>query len=57
MRYTIVVSDLDGTLLNSQHRISDYTVSTIRKLEKKGIKFVIATGRHYEDAKLEWQSI
>ena len=51
MRYTIVVSDLDGTLLNSQHRISDYTVSTIRKLEKKGIKFVIATGRHYEDAK------
>lgn len=57
MRYKIVVSDLDGTLLNSQHRISDYTVSTIRKLEKKGIKFVIATGRHYEDAKYFFNQI
>ena len=57
MRYKIVVSDLDGTLLNSQHRISDYTVRTIRKLEKKGIKFVIATGRHYEDAKYFFNQI
>lgn len=51
MGYKMVVSDLDGTLLNSQHKISQYTVDTIKKLSQQGILFVIATGRHYKDAK------
>lgn len=44
-----VISDLDGTLLNGMHALSDITVETVRALEEKGILFVIATGRHFMD--------
>lgn len=40
-----VVSDLDGTLLESHDTISNYTKLVIRKLIKRGINFAIATGR------------
>jgi Cof subfamily protein (haloacid dehalogenase superfamily) len=49
MQYRAIISDLDGTLLNSNHTVSKYTCETIRNLTKKGIKFFIATGRHYSD--------
>lgn len=57
MKYKMVVTDLDGTLLNSNHKLSQYTIDTIRKVSEKGIKFVIATGRHYEDAKYFFNQI
>ncbi|QZY55219.1 Cof-type HAD-IIB family hydrolase [Crassaminicella profunda] len=50
MKYKAVISDLDGTLLNSDHRISDYTKKIIKNVVEKGIKFFIATGRHHMDA-------
>lgn len=51
MRYKAIISDLDGTLLNSHHIISEYTKNIIKKIIKeKGVKFIIATGRHYIDA-------
>lgn len=50
MKYKAVISDLDGTLLNSNHTISQYTQEIIRKIVAKGIKFYIATGRHHLDA-------
>lgn len=50
MKYKAVISDLDWTLLNDEHKISDYTKSVIKKLINKGVKFIIATGRHYADA-------
>lgn len=50
MIYKAIISDLDGTLLNSNHRVSEYTKSVIEKVVKKGIKFFIATGRHHKDA-------
>jgi Cof subfamily protein (haloacid dehalogenase superfamily) len=49
MNYKAVISDLDGTLLNSEHKISEYTKVTIKKLIDSGIKFYIATGRHHKD--------
>lgn len=49
MKYKAVVSDLDGTLLNSEHTISHYTRETIKKIVEKGVKFFIATGRHHQD--------
>ena len=49
--YPVVVSDLDGTLLNSQHQIAVRTKEVVRRLSAEGIKFVFATGRHYEDVK------
>ena len=49
--YKAVVSDLDGTLLNEEHKVSSFTKETIELLLKKGIKFYIATGRGYTGAK------
>jgi Cof subfamily protein (haloacid dehalogenase superfamily) len=46
----VVVSDLDGTLLNPQHRISDYTKSIFQELHNQNYLIVIATGRHHLDA-------
>ena len=40
-----VVSDLDGTLLQPNHLVSDYTIKAIKKLIDKNVDFVIATGR------------
>ncbi|MGF6752764.1 Cof-type HAD-IIB family hydrolase [Paraburkholderia sp. GAS42] len=47
--YKVIATDLDGTLLNSDHQVDPFTVSTVRALEAQGLHFVIATGRHYSD--------
>lgn len=49
MKYKAVVSDLDGTLLNSKNNISKESIEVIKNLMEKGIKFFIATGRHHLD--------
>lgn len=48
--YKIAISDLDGTLLGADHRISPKTTQTINDWIDSGRKFVIATGRHYIEA-------
>ncbi|BBM35504.1 Cof-type HAD-IIB family hydrolase [Pseudoleptotrichia goodfellowii] len=50
--YKAVVTDLDGTLLNDEHKVSEFTKETVRKIIDKGIKFYIATGRNYGLAKV-----
>lgn len=47
--YKLVFSDLDGTLLNENHVVSDYSKEVIEALTNKGIHFFIATGRHHYD--------
>lgn len=47
----VVVSDLDGTLFNRHHQLSQRTQQVIKKLGQQGVKFILATGRHYEDVK------
>ena len=47
--YKAVISDLDGTLLNSQHQVSEFTRSTLKTLVDGGVKFIVATGRHIID--------
>ena len=42
---TLYISDLDGTLLNKEGCISDYTIETINKLIDKGMNFTYATAR------------
>lgn len=49
--YKVVVSDLDGTLLNSQHRISPRTRHVLHRLVDSGVRFIVATGRHHIDVK------
>lgn len=48
----LVVSDLDGTLLNDEHIISKENKKAINELENKEIKFCIATGRLNASAKV-----
>jgi Cof subfamily protein (haloacid dehalogenase superfamily) len=47
--YPVIATDLDGTLLNSNHQLDPFTVQTFRELESRGVRFIIATGRHYRD--------
>lgn len=46
----VVISDLDGTLLNSNHRISQYTKSVFQELHNQNYLIIVATGRHHLDA-------
>ena len=39
--FQLVASDLDGTLLNGQHVIGDFTIDTLRKLEQKQYKKLV----------------
>ncbi|MGL5984877.1 MAG: Cof-type HAD-IIB family hydrolase, partial [Cetobacterium sp.] len=50
MKYKAIICDLDGTLLNEHHTISEETKETIKKVVQSGVKFIIATGRHHNDA-------
>jgi len=46
-----IMLDLDGTLLSSDHRISDIDKEVLKKLKEKGIKIFLATGRSYDSMK------
>lgn len=48
---TLYVSDLDGTLLQSNEKISDFTSQTINRLVKEGMLFSYATARSLITAK------
>ena len=48
---TLYVSDLDGTLLRSNERTSDYTNSVINRLTEQGMIFSYATARSYHTAR------
>ena len=45
MNVEIVFSDVDGTLLNNEHKMLEGTMYAIRKLQEKDIPFVIISAR------------
>ena len=45
MEKTLYVTDLDGTLLNRQDRVSPFSIQTINNLVEKGMLFTYATAR------------
>ena len=47
----LVVFDLDGTLLNRDSVISDYTRETLRLLDERDIAYTVATGRTLHGAR------
>lgn len=47
---TLVVFDLDGTLLNAESRISPFTAETLALLTRAGIAYTVATGRTLQAA-------
>lgn len=46
----LFVTDLDGTLLNSNNQISRENIEALKLAHEKGIEIAIATGRTYADA-------
>ncbi len=46
----VIVTDLDGTLLNPSHTISEYTKTVFRALHQQQYLIIVATGRHHLDA-------
>jgi len=47
----LIVFDLDGTLLNADSVISEYTKETLRLLSERGILYTVATGRALHGAR------
>lgn len=50
MTYKLVCIDIDGTLLNNHHRITQRTKDIILRAHQRGVHIVISTGRMYTDA-------
>jgi len=43
--FRLVVSDIDGTLQDSNHRISPFTLEVIHRLRAEGVLFTLSTGK------------
>lgn len=50
MGYRLIATDMDGTLLNNQGRVSEKNLWALKKAEEKGIMVVLSTGRPYKSA-------
>ena len=50
MTVKMFVTDLDGTLLNKEHRISAENKKAVQEAVAAGVVVTIATGRMYESA-------
>jgi Cof subfamily protein (haloacid dehalogenase superfamily) len=50
MAYKLFVTDLDGTLLNSQLQISPGNLAALAKLVQAGVPVTVFTGRNYNSA-------
>lgn len=46
----LIVSDLDGTLLNNNGIVTEKSIDILRKVKEKGYEIAIATGRSYNSA-------
>lgn len=47
MNIKLIAFDLDGTLLNGEHQLSEETIAAVNKVREKGVKVLIATGRMF----------
>lgn len=50
MNYKLIAIDMDGTLLNSQNKISTRNILAIKKSADLGVKVVLTTGRIFTSA-------
>lgn len=44
----VIASDMDGTLLNEEHMLSERTIAAIKAAQDAGIRFMISTGRSFK---------
>lgn len=47
----LIAVDIDGTLLNSKHKLTERTKTAVKQAIGMGIKFMFATGKTYTSAK------
>jgi 5-amino-6-(5-phospho-D-ribitylamino)uracil phosphatase len=47
----LIALDMDGTLLNEHHEVSDENIQAIKEVEKKGVHVVLSTGRSLKTAR------
>jgi Cof subfamily protein (haloacid dehalogenase superfamily) len=45
----LLVLDVDGTVTNSRHEVTDATVAAVARVRAAGIRVMLATGRRYRD--------
>lgn len=45
----LLVLDVDGTITDSRHQVSDATVEAVARVRRAGIRVMLATGRRYRD--------
>ncbi|MAJ46586.1 MAG: hypothetical protein CBC35_04720 [Planctomycetes bacterium TMED75] len=57
MRPSVIVSDLDGTLLGPGGALSDGTLAAVSELAAHGIPFILATGRSFYECKFVLDAI
>lgn len=50
MKYKMICTDMDGTLLNTNKEISDKTKETIKIAHEMGVHIVLSTGRMFNSA-------
>ena len=50
MKYKVILSDFDGTLVTTDKRLTDFTVETVKEYVRRGGTFIICTGRMYVSA-------
>jgi len=53
----LVVSDMDGTLVNSKDEFSEDLFLRIEQLKEKGVRFAIASGRQYYNIEKRFENI
>lgn len=44
-RYRLIVADVDGTLLDSEHRLPERVTAAVRASQRHGLAFALATGK------------
>jgi len=52
MKYKLIASDMDGTLVNDNHELTERTKKAIIDTVKSGVLFVITTGRPFSNTKI-----
>ncbi len=51
----LIVSDMDGTLVNDEKKIDEEIYAILPKLKEMGTKFVVASGRQYPSLKADFK--
>lgn len=57
MKQHLICLDLDGTLLNDEKEIPEYTFRVLKALQQKGHAIIIATGRPYRASQLYYEQL